>query len=203
MPIDIVMGDRPKGEDHPLTQALSGVRRKVRGQLRDTSSLPVAMFDACDPMIEAVLAQAAANLFLDHMGLAAALEDREPGEQRVETVRPEEIRALCQHLVGATEVSPPSLMGGLTRERLWVLLDLVVTGSPAARVQAATRLHETITEILDPASLDPMLLGQVASLLQEACLRDDMPDLLRDLLHRAAGRQVDHQDAGPRGGEES
>ena len=173
------------------------MRREVRGELGDTSSLPVAMFDACDPMIEAVMAQAAVNLILDNMSLSAGLEEREPGEQRVENVDPQEIQALCKHLVWTTEVSAPSLMGGLTRERLWVLLDLVVTGSPAARVQAATRLHETITEILNPASLDPMLLGQVANLLQEACLRDDMPDLLRDLLHRAAGRQVDRQHAGP------
>ncbi len=201
MPIDVVMGAGPKREKRRLSRTESGVQREVRGHLKDTSSLPVAMFDACDPMTEAVLAQAAVSLILDHMGLSDELEDREPGEQRVENVDPQEIQALCQHLVWTTEVSPPSLMGGLTRERLWVLLDLVMTGSPGARVQAATRIHETITEILNPESLDPMLLGQVTSLLQEACLRDDMPDLLWDLLHRAAGRQVDRQDAGPDGEE--
>ena len=73
---------------------------------------------------------------------------------------------------------------------------MVVCGSPGARVQAATRLHETITEILNPAELDPVLLGQVAALLQEACIRDDMPTLLRDLLHQAAGRHLDNTKPG-------
>ena len=194
MPIDDVMGLNPKGEERPahMGHPIDQLRRVVRGRLQDTSSLPVEMFDVCDPMIEAVLAQAAADLFMDHMVLTTQVEEIEPGEQRVEEVRPEEIQALFRQLAAESEPESPCLMGGLTRERLWVLLDLVVCGSPGARIQAATRLHETITEILNPAQLDPMLLGQVAALLQEACVRDDMPELLRDLLDQAAGRQLEN-----------
>ncbi len=198
MPIDDVMGLNPREENQPagMGHPVDHLRQVVRGRLQDTSSLPVAMFDVCDPMIEAVLAQAAANLFMDHMALTTDPDQFEPGEQRVEEVRPEEIQALCRKLAGESEPESPSLMSGLTRERLWVLLDLVVCGSPGARIQAATRLHETITEILNPSELDPVLLGQVAALLQEACIRDDMPTLLRDLLRQAAGRQLDNTESG-------
>ncbi len=198
MPIDGVMGPNPKGENQPadMGHPIDQLRQVVRGRLQDTSSLPVAMFDVCEPMIEAVLAQAAADLFMDHMVLTTDVDQLKAGRQRVEEVRPEEIQALFRQLAGESEPERPSLMSGLTRERLWVLLDLVVCGSPGARIQAATRLHETITEILNPAELDPVLLGQVAALLQEACIRDDMPTLLRDLLHQAAGRHLDNTGSG-------
>ena len=149
MPIDDVMGLNPRGENRPahMGHPIDQLRQVVRGRLQDTSSLPVAMFDVCDPMIEAVLAQAAANLFMDHMALTTDVDQFGPGEQRVEEVRPEEIQALCRQLAGDSEPQSPSLMGGLTRERLWVLLDLVVCGSPGARIQAATRLQQIIRGI--------------------------------------------------------
>lgn len=169
--------------DHTVVRA----QLEVRDRLRDTSSLPVAMFDACDPMMEAVLTQAATTLFLDHMRLARHPDLGDRGSQWVEDVDPTEIQALCTRLAAEEDHDPPSLRSDLTRERLWVLLDLVVAGSPAARATAAARLHETLGEILDPAQLDPMLLEQVTALLAEACLHDQMPELLRDLLRGADG----------------
>ena len=130
MPIDDVMGPNPKGENQPadMGHPIDKLREVVRGRLQDTSSLPVAMFDVCEPMIEAVLAQAAADLFMDHMVLTTDVDQFKPGQQRVEEVRPEEIQALFRQLAGESEPERPSLMSGLTRERLWVLLDLVVCG---------------------------------------------------------------------------
>lgn len=197
MPIYVVMGsDSTDGRlQAELHETVERVQRRIRGELQNTSSLPVAMFNACDPMIEAVLAHAASTVFLEHMLTSADLHVMEITGPAVEDVRPHEMQALGRQLAAEDEQGPPSLMGGLTRERLWVLLDLVVKGSAQARIGAATRLHETITEILDPGQLDPMLLGQVASLLQEACLRDDMPSLLRDLLDQAAGQHLEQDQA--------
>jgi hypothetical protein len=98
------------------------------------------MFDACDPMLETRLAETTeAMLACLHEPRPAIAAPREGGEQRIESVLPDELRALPTRL---GPVGPaPDLDRDLTSEYLGVLTDTCALGDVAARQHAVALLR--------------------------------------------------------------
>jgi hypothetical protein len=77
-------GSRKPSDGEHFTEAIAHWQLDVQTELKRASSLPTAMFDACDPMLEARLAEATESLFrclleLDRRELAALLRDAAQG----------------------------------------------------------------------------------------------------------------------------
>jgi hypothetical protein len=122
-------------------EAISQWQLAARTEVKRSSSLPSSMFDACDPMLEARLAESVeAMMYCLHKpeALALSLANKIAGEQvemRVETVTPEELARLPLHIRGDDQEL--DLEGGVAAEYLSLLVDACTTGDEAT--QAASR----------------------------------------------------------------
>ncbi len=124
--------------------AISQWQLAARTEVKRYSSLPSSMFGACDPTLEARLAESVeAMMHCLHQPEAAALAKSKPSEDiemRVETVTPEELAKLPQQLQG--EEPPIDLDSGVSAEYLSLLIDACTTGDDATQEASRALLQE-------------------------------------------------------------
>lgn len=139
-------------------EAIARWRLDLRTEVKKSSSLPTAMFDACDPMLETRLAETARSMLERLQGQEAAPTDSQGAEKRLERVTPADLRKLPAQ-IAAMQPAPLDLEAGLLTEYLGILADTCchATGTPlegAARLLArdfglsATNDAQALTELL-------------------------------------------------------
>lgn len=123
-------------------EAIATWRLNLRTEVKKASALPTAMFDACDPMLEARLAETAEAMFsrLQEPDPVVAGEgaDHEP---RLELVVADELRALPRR-IAAAEDRALDLTEGNAAEYLGILVDACCTAPPQLQPFAVRRLSE-------------------------------------------------------------
>ncbi len=160
-------GRELKGANDGFREAVAQWRLNLRTEVKKSSSLPSAMFDACDPMLETRLAESAEAMLAclqepgDHL--------RDPGdsiEKRLEQVSLEELRQLPAR-IAAVEVVPLELRTGLLAEYLGILTDTACVANGPAQHGALQLLQRdfALTAGADTAALAELLTQQVADSL--------------------------------------
>lgn len=157
--------DRPAAED--VRAAIAGWQLRIQTDVKRTSSLPTSMFDACDPMVEAALADSAAHIFRRLMayGPPPGYEDLREDELRAESVTPREIATMCVQLAGEEQIDPPDLTEGSDLEYLWILLDFCLEERGPVRERARETLHAALGRELDVARIGEEFLGKLREML--------------------------------------
>ena len=119
-------------------EAVAQWRLDLRTEVKKASALPTAMFDACDPMIETQLVDAAESMLACLQQPAPSLSIQTTGELRIELVEAAELRRLPQLL---QQGGAPLLRldDGLQAEYFAVLLDSWAQPESSSR-QTAARL---------------------------------------------------------------
>ena len=147
-------------------EAIAQWRLALRTEVKSTSALPTAMFHSRDAMLETLLAETNEPMLAQLQEPGAHLTAKQAGgEQRIEVVRPEELRALP----GQLRDDPGSridLDDHLTTEMLTVLADTCsdCDAAAVAGVVAMLRHHFGIAADVPAATA-------VATLLQELARR--------------------------------
>ncbi|MFK7743152.1 MAG: hypothetical protein AB8H80_22750 [Planctomycetota bacterium] len=134
--------------------AISQWQLAARTEVKKSSALPSSMFDACDPMLEARLAESVEHMMQclhDPVGLRAARERAAEAEaiagvatedvgKRTERVTVEEL----QQLPATIEHSPIriNINDGLAAECLGLLVDACTTGDARCQQAARTMLRK-------------------------------------------------------------
>lgn len=149
------------GED--FREAVAQWRLNLRTEVKKASSLPSAMFDACDPMLETRLAESAEAMLACLQEPADHLRD--PGDRadkRLEHVAAAELRALPQR-IGAIDDERLDLRTGLSSEYLGILIDTACLGVGPARHGALQLLQRDfdVQPGSDAAALADLLARQV------------------------------------------
>ena len=125
--------DAPQ-QGQSFLEAIAHWRLAMHTEVKRASSLPTAMFDACDPMLESRLVESVEAMFgqLQDPAPQVAKGDDDT-EQRLETVTHDELRALPALL--AAPVPRLDLLAGLGAEYLAMLADTccLATGTPQRR----------------------------------------------------------------------
>ena len=150
------------GSEH-FEEAIARWQLHMQTEVKRVSALPTAMFDTCDPMLEATLASATERILASLINCGGpASTDIHPGTLHLERVSEAELRALLQRLLPGPP-QPPDLGEGAPEELLSVLIDLCHSGERTAREQAARHLckHLDVT----PAELE-QLTGELAQALE-------------------------------------
>jgi hypothetical protein len=135
-----------------LREQVTNTGDRVREDLSKTSTLPVDTFDACDPMVEAALADSAVQIFMRHMTAirpdmaGGTHEDVDDMPQR-EQVSQDEIDECLEAIAAADKVGIPDLLAGLDDERMWILADLSHFGTGLTRHRATKELREFLTDV--------------------------------------------------------
>ena len=146
------MPERPERARHAdeYREAISQWRLAARTEVKRASSLPSSMFDACDPMLEACLAESVEAMLecLHEPGMDVGRVDG-PIEARGERIAPDDLRALPAAL-GADDGAPDP-DAGRTAEYLGVLVDAVATGSDLTRRAVAALLQRDFDLVGDGA----------------------------------------------------
>jgi len=159
--------ERP-GSEH-FEEAIARWQLHMQTEVKRVSALPTAMFDSCDPMLEATLASATERILAALCSGGPASTDIHPGTLHLEKVTKAELAALYQRLSAGAPV-PPDLGEGAPEELISVLVDLCHTGEPKARDEAARHLcqHLDVTQ----AEL-AQLTGELASALHRWLGQDE------------------------------
>lgn len=160
-------GRQQKGANDGFREAVAQWRLNLRTEVKKSSSLPSAMFDACDPMLETRLAESAEAMLTCLQEPGAELRD--PGdsaEKRVEHVSADELRQLPTR-IAAVEVVPLDLRTGLLAEYLGILTDIACVGNGPAQHGALQLLQRdfALTSATDVAAIADLLTRQVADSL--------------------------------------
>lgn len=115
----------------------------LQTQLKKTSSLPTAMFDACDPMLEARLCEATEGMFqrLLELGPSRADEGLLDAELSLEAVTTSEIAGFLDFLAALPAAAPPDLMRDRAEEFHGILVDAMVQQVGAASFRAESLLR--------------------------------------------------------------
>ncbi len=127
----------PQATTEPGSDVRSAIAQwhlALRTELKRSSSLPTAMFDACDPMLEARLAETAKAMLacLQQPDTAVAAPPPIATEKRIEHVSPDELKDLPRRI--ATGSWPNlDLDTGLLAEYLAVLTDTCCGATGKAR----------------------------------------------------------------------
>src|SRR5687768_11286131 len=102
-------------ESEHLARAIRDRQHRAERDLAASSSLPRDVFETCDPMVEAVLADAALRVFQRHMG-----REEHPEIPKLTTALPEaehipseELRACAEQLAALPDEGTPDLEQGL------------------------------------------------------------------------------------------
>jgi hypothetical protein len=128
-------------DNQPYEAAIAQWRLEVRTEVKRSSSLPTAMFDACDPMLETRLAESMEGMLaLLHEPAPQVKDTTAPGDHRMEVVTTDELRELPRR-VREGEATGLQLDDGLTSEYLTVLTDACCTGAATARHGACQLLQ--------------------------------------------------------------
>ena len=175
---------------------------------RGESSLPLNLFDACDPRVEDLLSGLAGNLLLQQMAMPAQFGAAPPmtPEDAIEiehdfdrdpAVSDEEIDGFVAAWTNSDsdltqEASqPPPLDEGTEVERVWVLADLATTASGLAR-QRATRVLRDVMEEIQENIEDDVLQTIVRDLARhDDSQNDGETPVLIQILRAAVRRAVD------------
>lgn len=136
------MGDAARSLPHGehFEEAIARWELQVQTEVKKASSLPTAMFDAWDPVLEARLCAATETLFAD-------LLDQKPPEMQsdlnpelhLEPVPASELAALPRRLGGA--IPRPRLDEGTVSEYFAILGDACCHGDGPHKSAAAQQLH--------------------------------------------------------------
>ena len=156
------------GSEH-FEEAIARWQLHMQTEVKRVSALPTAMFDSCDPMLEATLASATERILAALCSGGPASTDIHPGTLHLEQVTRAELAALCLRLSAGAPV-PPDLGEGAPEELISVLVDLCHTGEPKAREQAARHLSQHLD--VTPAELE-QLTGDLASALHRWLGQDE------------------------------
>ena len=184
-----------EGQDQALAAAL---QRKVEehGQRKrpvanETSSLHRDVFDACDPLVERALADAAMKVFRRHMmGDEHAVPEILPqGESREEKVPVEEVRAAAAELCAIPDAAPPDLHANLGPERMWILLDMSKHSFGLARQRATAELREMLGRVDIVENVGAAVLDTLVRVLDQARSQPGAP-LVLQALHGSAERAL-------------
>ena len=139
-------------------EALAHWQLLLQTELKRASSLPTAMFDACDPMLEARLCEATEGMFLRLLELEPSGNGRTIEEAlRLEAVPAVEIGAFLRRIGECTTAAAPDLAESEAAEFHAVLVDVLRHESSAAQVRAATLL--TLAHADDRERLDALANG--------------------------------------------
>jgi hypothetical protein len=176
-----------KGASDGFREAVAQWRLSVRTEVKKSSSLPSAMFDACDPMLETRLAESAEAMLTSLQEPADHLRD--PGdavEKRLEQVTVEELRQLPAR-IAAVDVVPLDLRTGLLAEYLGILTDTACVANGPAQHGAVQLLQRdfALGADADPAALAD-LLGQQVQDSMASCV--DVPEATTEQLAVACQR---------------
>lgn len=150
-------------------EAVAQWRLNVRTEVKKASSLPSAMFDACDPMLETRLAESAEAMLACLQEPADHLRD--PGDladKRLEHVPPEDLRALPQR-IGTIDDEALDLRTGLSTEYLGILIDTACVAVGPAQHGALQLLQRDfdVQPGNDAAALAELLARQVHDVVTE------------------------------------
>lgn len=128
-------GSRPQD----FREAIAQWRLAVHTEVKATSALPTAMFDASDPMLEMQLAETA-EAMLAQLHMPAEMDTHEAIDtRRLEDIDPAEMRALPTR-IGAEPTEPVDLLSNLAGEYLGILADCCTSQTGLAQVRAAHHL---------------------------------------------------------------
>ncbi|MCA8975376.1 MAG: hypothetical protein KDC98_11695 [Planctomycetes bacterium] len=143
------------GQD--FREALAHWRLEVHTEVKKTSSLPTAMFDATDPMLEMRLAETTeamlAQLLQPHAHITASADQT---ERRLERIPVEELRQLPARIAARPPVRL-DLLADLGSEYVAVLADACCSQDAAISHRAASHLcvdFGITAESLDSAMAD-------------------------------------------------
>ncbi|MFO1050878.1 MAG: hypothetical protein U1F36_01525 [Planctomycetota bacterium] len=162
--------DRPSRDTGTATR--SGIERGL-DSARRASSLPSGVFRTGSSKIERDLAGEVGEIFLRHMTRTVQAEGTgrrtviDPEIERRNRVDARELDALLADLRARGKVSAPSIRADLASERAWILIDLSINGSDAAREIALRELGEAFA---DPAAMSSVCASVRAQI--ERVLRD-------------------------------
>ena len=159
---------------------LAARHRAVGKAVEQTSGIPLAMFAACDPMIEAKLIEDAMQLLTQMTVDAALLPTSPPPDVAANVIEPADVEALLRDVTQDVDDSLPDLLGGSAVERLWVLLDIAVVGNGLARQRATAQLREAMQDLRRCEGLETPHLKELASMLGSVD-SDDMSLLFQTL----------------------
>lgn len=157
-------GKHVPGTDEGFRQAIAQWRLDLRTEVKKSSSLPTAMFDACDPMLETRLAETAQTILsrLHGPAIQDVSADAAAVEKRLEQVTSADLRRLPRQIA---EVSPAALdlEAGLLPEYLGILTDTCCNATGSAQLGAATLLDRDfrLSATTDMATLSELLARQV------------------------------------------
>lgn len=156
--------------------AVASWQLDVQTEVKKTSTLPTAMFDACDPMLEARLCEAADAMFQFLLTQAMpARDDADPARLELESVSTGELAALLRRLGEAPAVPPPPLDGDGDGELLGILADACCSREPALREHAGRHLAQrfAVGADTDPLQLAAALVQQLQAVLPPASADGD------------------------------
>ena len=146
--------------------AISQWQLAARTEVKRSSSLPSSMFDACDPMLEARLAESVEAMMHCLHQPPEATTETPPTKllpARVETVEPNELSAL--QLLLKNDDAALDLESGVSAEYLGLLIDTCTTADESVQAAARALLQQ---DFAIAATAD--LQQASAALLQ--CLRE-------------------------------
>lgn len=151
--------------------------------VKGSTTLPRDVFDACDPLVERALAEAAMKVFRRHMmGDEHVMPEVLPqGEVREEKIAVDEIRATATELCAFPKVQAPDLHSHLGPERMWILLDMSKNSAGLARQRATAELREMLGSADVAETLGTTVLTALAALLDEARSQPGAPVVLQAL----------------------
>lgn len=160
-------GRQPRGTNEGFREAVAQWRLNLRTEVKKSSSLPSAMFDACDPMLETRLAESAEAMLTCLQEPDGHLRD--PGdshEKRLEQVSPAELQQLPER-IAAKDVMPLDLRTGLLAEYLGILTDTACTANGPAQHGAVQLLQRdfALPANADVPAIADLLLQQVQTSL--------------------------------------
>lgn len=167
-------------------------QRAVGQEVERTSGIPLAIFAACDPMIEAKLIEDAMQLLTKMNVDAALVPTSPPPDVAANAIRPEDVDALLSSVTEVHDEAEPDLLEDLAVERLWVLLDIAVVGSGVARQRATAQLRQAMLDLRQCEGLETPHIEELAAMLGEVGA-DDM-SLLFKTLQLATRRALEQQE---------
>jgi len=145
-------------------EALARWRLDLRTEVKKSSSLPTAMFDACDPMLETRLAETARAMLARLQGTEPPTDNATgaPAEKRLEKVTIADLQKLPGQ-IAATGAGPVDLEEGLFAEYLAILVDTCCNATGAPQQGAAHLLARDfeLSATTDLDTLNELLARQV------------------------------------------
>jgi hypothetical protein len=168
-------GERPEPRREHFQEAIAHWQLRLQTEVKKASSLPTAMFDACDPMLEAKLAEATEGIFTWLLNQCPPAGDRLPEEdKRLEQVSTAELAQLAAMLAQQPATDEPVLDDGQQAEYLGILADACSTGDPVVQAHAARHLQRDFPLARTDAEHDlaAALFEQVRTLLAGGAVDD-------------------------------